>query len=196
MVKKRKLKRKERNKILNEIKELIKKEKEKIIEKELEEIESKHTDVSKCFEAVRLLKRKMPKMRLIVYTGNGDMVNTEKQQTDEITNFFREIFEKDIQGTSKEYPSCSIKKPFTEEEISMASKKLRNSKSFSIDNMYAEYIKYAPGTTHQIIANILKKSDYLEMIKDDYLEILREGILTPLQKTPKKPRRKRRKRTI
>ena len=29
---------------------------------------------------MRLLKRKMPKMRLIVYTGNGDMVNTEKQQ--------------------------------------------------------------------------------------------------------------------
>ena len=35
-------KRKERNKILHEIKKRIKKEKEKIIEKELEEIESKH----------------------------------------------------------------------------------------------------------------------------------------------------------
>ena len=70
-----------------EIKELIKKEKEKIIEKELEEIASKHTDVSKCFEAVRLLQRKKPKKRLIVYNGNGDMVNTEKQQADEITKF-------------------------------------------------------------------------------------------------------------
>ena len=35
-------KKKERNKILNEIKELLKKENEKIIEKKLEEIESKH----------------------------------------------------------------------------------------------------------------------------------------------------------
>ena len=42
-----------------------------------------------------------------------------------------------------------MKKPFTEKEISMASKKLRNGKSPGIDNMYAEYIKYAPGTTHQ-----------------------------------------------
>ena len=131
-----------------EIKELIKKEKEKIIEKELEEIASKHTDVSKCFEAVRLLQRKKPKKRLIVYNGNGDMVNTEKQQADEITNFFREIFEKDNQGTAKEYPPSSMKKPCTKEEISMASKKLINGKSPSIDNMHAEYIKYAPGTTH------------------------------------------------
>ena len=39
-------KRKNQSKILNEIKELIKKEKEKVIEKESEEIEYKHTDVS------------------------------------------------------------------------------------------------------------------------------------------------------
>ena len=80
-------KRKERNKILNEIKELIKKEREKLIEKELEEIESKHADVSKCFGTVRLLKRTKPK--LIVYNVNGDMVNTEKQKTHEITKFFK-----------------------------------------------------------------------------------------------------------
>ena len=51
-----------------------------------------------------------------------------------------------------------MKKPFTEEEIRMASRKLRNSKSPGIDNMYAEYIKYAPGITHQKIADILRKS--------------------------------------
>ena len=110
------------------------------------------------------------------------MVSTEKQQADEITNFFRELFERDNQGTAKEYPPCSMKRPLTEEEISMASKKLRNGKSPGINNMYAEYIKYAPGTAHQIIADILRKSAET----DDYLEILKEGILTPLQKPPKK----------
>ena len=59
-------KRKEQNKILNEIKELIKKKKEKIIGKELEEIKSKHTDASKCFEAVGLLKRKKPKKKRLI----------------------------------------------------------------------------------------------------------------------------------
>ena len=33
-------------------------------------------------------------------------------------NFFREIFEKDNQGTAKEYPPSSMKKPCTKEEIS------------------------------------------------------------------------------
>ena len=87
-----------RNKILKEIKEVMKKEKEKVIDKESEEVKSKHTNVSKCFEAVPLLKRKKPE-KLIVYNGNGDIVNTEKQQTVEITDFFREILEKDNQGT-------------------------------------------------------------------------------------------------
>ena len=61
----------------------------------MEETESKHTGVSKCFETDRLLKRKKAKKKLVVYNGNGDMLNTEKPQTDEITNIFREIFEID-----------------------------------------------------------------------------------------------------
>ena len=75
-----------------------------------------------------------------------------------------------------------MKKLFTEEEISMASKNLRNCKIPGIGNMYAEYIKYTPGSTHQIITDILRKS----VETDDYLEILKEGILAPLQKPLKK----------
>ena len=82
-----------------------------------------------------------------------------------------------------------MKKPFTEEEIRMASRKLRNGKSPGIDNMYAEYIKCAPGTTHQIIADILRKS----VETDDYLEILKQGILTLLQKSPKKTKKGQKK---
>ena len=48
--------------------------------------------------------------------------------------------------------------------------------------MYAEYIKYAPGAIHQVIADILRKS----VETNDYLEILKEDILTPLQKPPNK----------
>ena len=112
------------------------------------------------------------------------MVNTEKQQADEVTNVFRELFEKDNQGTAKQYSPCSTKRSSTE-EISIASNKLRNSKSLSLDNMYGEYIKYAPETTRQIIAGILRKSAET----DDYLEILKEGILTPLQRPPKKKKK-------
>ena len=48
-----------------------------------------------------------------------------------------------------------MKQLFTEEEISIVSKKLENGKSPEVYNMYAEYIKYNPGTTHQIITDIL-----------------------------------------
>ena len=119
------------------------------------------------------------------------MVNTEKQ-TDEISNFFREIFEKDNQGTAKEYPPSSLKKPVTEGKVIMASKKLRNGKSPGIDNMYAEYIKYAPGTTHQIITDVLRKS----VETDDYQETLKESLLNLYQNLQRKPRRERKKRTI
>ena len=76
--------------------------------------------------------------------------STQKTADSKTTNFLREIFEKENQGTTKEYCPRNMKKPFTEEE-SMASKKLKNGKSPSIDNMYADYIKYVQGTTHQIM---------------------------------------------
>ena len=63
------------------------------------------------------------------------MVSTEKSHMDEI--------------------QCYMKKLFTEEEISIVSKKLENGKSPEVYNMYAEYVKYTPGTTHQIITDIL-----------------------------------------
>ena len=53
--------------ILNEINVVIKKKKKKFIEKKLKKVKSKHTDVSKCFEAVPLLKATKPKKKLIVY---------------------------------------------------------------------------------------------------------------------------------
>ena len=56
--------------------------------------------------------------------------------------------------------------------------------------MYAEFIRYAPGTTHQIITDILRKS----VETDDYLEILKEGILTCLEKPTKKTKKGEKKR--
>ena len=71
---------------------------------------------------------------------------------------------------------------FTKEETGITSKKLKNGKCPGIENMNAEYIKYTPGTTHKIIADVLRKS----VGTDDYLEILKEGILTPLRQPSNK----------
>ena len=48
------------------------------------------------------------------------------------------------------------------------------------------------GTTHQKIADILRKS----VETNEHLEVLNEGIVSTLQKHQKKKRRERRKRTI
>ena len=48
------------------------------------------------FEVVCMLKRKKRKKKMIVYKGNGDMVHTEKQQTDEITISLEKYFRKVI----------------------------------------------------------------------------------------------------
>ena len=101
-------KRNEQNKTLNEIKKTNKEGEKRVMVKQLEEIESQPTDVKNCFEAVHLLKRKNPKIKLILYNKNGDMVKTENQQADEIT-FFRSIFGKYNQGAVKGYPPWNMK---------------------------------------------------------------------------------------
>ena len=53
------------------------------------------------FEVVCMLKRKKRKKKMIVYKGNGDMVHTEKQQTDEITISLEKYFRKVIKVLPK-----------------------------------------------------------------------------------------------
>ena len=45
-----------------------------------------------------------------------------------------------------------------EAEITKAAKSLKNGKSCGIDDLNAEYIKYAPPAVHQEIANILNET--------------------------------------
>ena len=53
------------------------------------------------FEVVCMLKRKKRKKKMTVYKGNGDMVHTEKQQTDEITISLEKYFRKVIKVLPK-----------------------------------------------------------------------------------------------
>ena len=125
-------KRKERNKILNEIKEPNKEEKRKGHKERIRRNRIQTHWCHQVFWGSASIKEEETK-KVIVYNENGDMVNTENELEDEITNFFREIFEK---GTTKEFPPCSMKTLFRE-EISIATKKLRNGENPDIDSMNA-----------------------------------------------------------
>ena len=67
-------------------------------------------------------------------------------------------------------------------EIKSAVERLKNGKSPGVDEMNAEMLKQANDDVHKMIAEILNTS----VETDNYLKILKVGILTPLQKPPKK----------
>ena len=75
-----------------------------------------------------------------------------------------------------------MRTPFKKEEIQQVVKTLKNGKSPGIDKITAEYIKYAPDTIHEVIADI-----FMEIAeKGNDVEELIIGILNPLQKPNKK----------
>ena len=172
---------KERNKVKNQLKERLKTVEEEYFDKELNDIE-RYGGNQKAYEAVKTMKRKYPRKKLKVFNEKGNMVNTEGQQVKIITSLFKETFEKPNQGEIKYYPPCTNTPKFTSKEIQKAASKLKNGRSPGIDKVYPEMIKYAPEKVHKIIAEILNDSIETE----NYLKVLKNGILTPIQKPPKK----------
>ena len=49
--------------------------------------------------------------------------------------------------------------PFTSEETKKAAKSLKNNKSPGIDNIHAEFLKYAPQILHEELANTYNEID-------------------------------------
>ena len=68
--------------------------------------------------------------------------------------------------------------PFTANEIEKATKSMKNGRSSGIDELNAEYIKYAPKSVNESIANILNETAK----GDEHPKELKIGILTPLPK--------------
>ncbi len=97
--------------------------------------------------------------------------------TDYLESFFSDENQEDL--TCK---PCQLKTPFTEEEISKAARSLKNNKSPGIDELSAEYLKYAPTEVHRHIANLLNATAETGA----YPKELKQGILTPLEKPGKK----------
>ena len=173
-----------RNRIMNEIKVLVKHTKDQELEKELKDIEGKHNNANKCHEAVRLLKRKGVKKPLKIMNTKGQTVSNEEEQVKIITEYFKETFEKP-NITTTQYKPVEMKKPFTSEEIKKATKKLKNNKSAGPDKMKAELMKYAPDEIYDQIADLLQATSKGEQ----YPKVIKKGNLVPLQKPPKEKAR-------
>ena len=79
---------------------------------------------------------------------DGKIASSGKEQCEIISEFFKELFEKE------NIPEKPLYHPFTKEEISKVMRKLKNNKGTGIDNVNAELIKNGPEELHEMIANI------------------------------------------
>jgi hypothetical protein len=79
-------------------------------------------------------------------------------------------------------PPVKMDKPFTSQEIERAARGMKNNKSSGIDNINAEYVKYAANEIHQGIADILNET----AATGKYPAEMKIGLLTPLPKPGKK----------
>ena len=84
--------------------------------------------------------------------------------------------------TCREYEPTEMTIPFTAEEIGDSATKLKNGKSTGIDEVNAEFIKYAPKVIHEGIAEIYNKTARTGKNPEE----LKIGILSPLPKPTRK----------
>ena len=126
-------------------------------------------------------RSKTKKKPLCIKDEDGKVAGSDEKRIKIITDYFKEMLAPENAETCKEYKPTEMINPFTEEETRKAAQSLRNDKSTGIDNILAELIKYAPTTTHKIIADIFN-----EMARTgDFPKKI--GILNPLPKPKKIP---------
>ena len=131
------------------------------------------------FEAVKQINRLKPQQKLLIKTKNG-VTSNESEQVKIIANYFKEIFNKNVDAMPNIKPT-KMKKPFTTNEIKKVVKTLNNNKSPGKDEISVELIKAAPNIIFQKIANIYNKIAET----GEYPNELTHGLLKPLQKPGK-----------
>ena len=106
--------RKERNTVMNNIKASVKTLEDTKYEEELKEIEEKK-DEQRAYSAVQVLKSKKPKKPLLLTNDKKQRLNSEEDQVEEITKYFKSIFEKDdVCYSKKELSDGASRKDFIE----------------------------------------------------------------------------------
>ena len=176
----------EQQKVKNQIRK--RKSETEVIEMEnkLKDLESVKNDANKYYLALREMNQKKSKQSLCVHNDDKQIVGTEKEQVEAITQHFQRVLGPPSVENTKSYPPTQMTKPFTAGEIQKAAKSMKNGKSCGVDNIHAEHVKYASNSVHETIAEILNETAET----DNFPSELKIGVLTPLPKPgkPKGPR--------
>ena len=170
----------ERNTTMREIKKVIKDERNAEHDRKISKIEKNKNDTTKYYQAIRAVNSKKAHKPLKIYDEDFNLVSSEKDQIELITNFYQKLFHSE--DTPTPVKPVKMDPPFTGVEIGKAASKLKNNKATGIDKIHAEYIKYGPSKLHNEISNLLNKTSET----GEYPEVLCLEILNSLAKPPKK----------
>lgn len=165
------------------INKILKKEEEEKLNHKLSEIEKHKDDSTKCHLAMRASQALNKKPSLIVHDQDQNVAGTPEEQAKIIRqHFVNMLAPENNKDCKKHYQPTKMRIPFTKEEIGKATRSMKNGKSAGIDDLNAEFIKYATADIHEEIANI-----YNTIAETgEFPEELITGILTPLPKPGKK----------
>ena len=174
---------KERRIIKKQIQKKLKEYEEKILNDKLEKLEQVKNDSNKYYQVLRDINSNKVKKTLLVTDNKGKIAGATAKKLEIIKEHFQNaLAPNEMENEFKTYEPCKMKNEFTADEIKKAVKTMKNGKSCGIDKLNAEYIKYAPTSIHQHIANIYNRTAET----GEPLEYLVKGLLTPLQKPGKK----------
>ena len=175
---------KERNKIMNNIKSKVHHLEEEKMNKELLELEKYKEDNIRYYQIMRNLNNKKTKKPIIVHNKKGKIIGSEKEQVEATSEHFKNVFSKET-DILEDLPNITPEQmtpPFNAEEVYKASNKLKNNKSPGPDNVHAELIKYAPIEISQQIAKIYN----ITAETGENIDMIKKGILHPIAKPMKK----------
>ena len=168
----------ERNKILHQIRDKVKKHKEQLLENKLSDINNAKGN-AQMFKAVKLLNRKQYENPSIHDKKGKSITNKQEIRNVMKEHFSNQFFDKKITKilTMNDH---QLEHEITLDEVTKSIMKLNNNRAPGYDKITAEMIKYGPEELHQKITSILNNciSNNLD-INTGF------GLLAPLQKPGK-----------
>ena len=174
---------KERLYIKKEINYRMKKLEEKEIDEKMAHIESIKDDNTRYHYAMRDINKPTQKVPILVKDSEGNIPGSTSEKIKIIEEYFKKTLAPlHMQDEYLDSPPCKMATPFTAAEITSIVKRLGNDKAAGPDRIQAEFLKYAPQSIHQEIANIFN----ITAETGDVPTAMIHGLLCPLQKPGKK----------
>ena len=176
--------RKERNRIMKEIKNEIQRIRERNIEEIVKEIDAAPNHMKMYKSIKRLRKPKGKSKNIVIHDNEGKIIINEKEKYQAVKAHFQEqLYDESVKKIEQFIGEPKpLENKITADEVKKAAIRMSNNKATGKDGIPAELLKYGPDTLMEDIARILNS------IFEEHSDMINVGrsILQPIPK-PGKP---------